>query len=115
MHEKAAEFERLIGKELPAIYASELEKFKKELAEKKPTEATRKSSENVLQVLTAAIPELIGGSADLTGSNNTKTKSTLPISANDFGGRYIYYGIREHAMGAVMNWLSLHGEFIPYG
>jgi len=113
--EKQAEFERLIARELPANWASEFEKFKEQLAEKKPNEATRKSSENVLQILTASIPELIGGSADLTGSNNTKTKVTAPIQAGDFGGRYTYYGIREHAMAAIMNGMALHGEFIPYG
>lgn len=113
--EKQAEFSRLQAGDLPANWVSEFEKFKEQLAEKKPNEATRKSSENVLQVLTATIPELIGGSADLTGSNNTKTKATAPIQAGDFGGRYIYYGIREHAMAAIMNGMALHGEFIPYG
>jgi transketolase len=113
--EKQEEFERLQAGVLPANWVSEFEEFKKGLAEKKPTEATRKSSENVLQILTANIPELVGGSADLTGSNNTKTKATLPIKAGDFAGSYIYYGIREHAMAAIMNGLALHGEFIPYG
>jgi transketolase len=113
--QKSEEFERLIAKELPAGWVSAFEEFKKGLVETKPNEATRKSSENVLQVLTAAIPEMIGGSADLTGSNNTKTKVTSPIQAGDFAGRYIYYGVREHAMAAIMNGLSLHGEFIPYG
>lgn len=113
--EKQQEFSRLAAKELPAGWVGEFEKFKKSLAETKPNEATRKSSENVLQVLTAAIPEMIGGSADLTGSNNTKTKVTAPVQAGDFSGRYIYYGVREHAMAAVMNGIALHGEFIPYG
>lgn len=113
--EKQAEFERLIARELPENWASEFEKFKKQLAEKKPNEATRKSSENVLQILTASIPELIGGSADLTGSNNTKTSCQLPVASGQFSGRYIYYGIREHAMAAIMNGMALHGEFIPYG
>ncbi len=112
---KRAEFQRLQGGELPENWVAEFEKFKKQLVETKPTEATRKSSENVLQILTSAIPELIGGSADLTGSNNTKTKLTNPVQAGDFSGRYIYYGIREHAMAAVMNGMALHGEFIPYG
>ncbi len=110
-----AEFERLQAKKLPEHWVAEFEKFKKQLAETKPNEATRKSSENALQVLTASIPELIGGSADLTGSNNTKTKATVPVQAGDFSGRYIYYGVREHAMAAIMNGLALHGEFIPYG
>lgn len=110
-----SEFERLQSRELPKNWVAEFDKFKKSLAETKPNEATRKSSENVLQVLTSFIPELIGGSADLTGSNNTKTKVTAPIQADDFAGRYIYYGVREHAMAAIMNGIALHGEFIPYG
>lgn len=112
---RRSEFERLMAKELPANWNTEFDKFKKSLAETTPNEATRKSSENVLQVLTSAIPEMIGGSADLTGSNNTRTKVTAPVQANDFSGRYIYYGVREHAMAAVMNGIALHGEFIPYG
>jgi transketolase len=113
--ENHAEFLRMVAQELPVGWVAEFDKFKKALAESKPNEATRKSSENVLQVLTGVIPELIGGSADLTGSNNTKTKATAPVQANDFSGRYIYYGVREHAMAAVMNGMALHGEFIPYG
>jgi len=66
-------------------------------------------------VLTEALPEMIGGSADLTGSVNTKTPSTQPITPTDFSGRYMHYGVREHAMGAVMNGIALHGGFIPYG
>ena len=114
-HAGRTEFERLQAQELPAGWTEQFDAFKKQLSETKPNEATRKSSENVLQILTAAIPELIGGSADLTGSNNTKTKATTPIQAGAFDGRYVYYGVREHAMGAVMNGLALHGEFIPYG
>ncbi len=113
--EKQAEFSRLATRELPNGWVKAFESFKKSLAENKPNEATRKSSENILQVLTAEIPELIGGSADLTGSNNTKTKATEAVQAGNFSGRYIYYGVREHAMAAVMNGLALHGEFIPYG
>jgi transketolase len=77
--------------------------------------ATRKASEMALEVLTALIPEMVGGSADLTGSNNTKTKATGPLSAADYGGRYISYGIREFGMAAAMNGLALHGGVIPYG
>jgi transketolase len=109
------EFERLMSNELPNGWAQAIDEFKKQLAEKKPTEATRKSSENALEVLNAKIPEMIGGSADLTGSNNTKTKGQKPVSATSYDGSYIYYGIREHAMGAVMNGLALYGGFIPYG
>ena len=80
----------------------------------KPT-ATRKSSEDILTLLTAEIPELIGGSADLAGSNNTKTKSQKIIKPGDFSGSYIHYGVREHAMCAIMNGIALHNNLIPYG
>jgi len=76
--------------------------------------ATRKASGMVLAALAEDIPTLIGGSADLTGSNNTKPDSFKPITANDFSGRYIYYGVREHAMAAIMNGIALHKNFIPY-
>ncbi|BDW82466.1 transketolase [Erythrobacter sp. Dej080120_24] len=77
--------------------------------------ATRKASEMALGPLTETLPHLIGGSADLTGSNNTKTKSTLPMSADDYSGRYVYYGIREFGMAAAMNGMALHGGVVPYG
>ena len=77
--------------------------------------ATRKASGEALNILTSSINELIGGSADLTGSVNTRTPHTTPITANDFSGRYVHYGVREHAMAAVMNGIALHGGFIPYG
>jgi transketolase len=80
----------------------------------KPT-ATRKSSEDILTLLTIEIPELIGGSADLAGSNNTKTKSQKIIKPGDFSGTYIHYGVREHAMAAIMNGIALHDNLIPYG
>lgn len=77
--------------------------------------ATRKASEMALDALTAAVPELVGGSADLTGSNNTKTKVTMPFSPTDYAGRYVYYGIREFGMAAAMNGMALHGGVVPYG
>ncbi|SNS45260.1 transketolase [Sphingopyxis indica] len=80
-----------------------------------PKVATRKASENALTALTADIEALVGGSADLTGSNNTKTSSTKPLTRNDYSGRYIYYGIREFGMAAAMNGMALHGGVIPYG
>ncbi len=80
-----------------------------------PKVATRKASENALTALTADIASLVGGSADLTGSNNTKTSSTKPLNRNDYSGRYIYYGIREFGMSAAMNGMALHGGVIPYG
>ncbi|MXP46789.1 transketolase [Altererythrobacter luteolus] len=77
--------------------------------------ATRKASEMALGPLTQQIPHLVGGSADLTGSNNTKTPSTEPFSANNYAGRYLYYGIREFGMAAAMNGMMLHGGVVPYG
>ena len=77
--------------------------------------ATRNSSEKILSVLTQKIPNLIGGSADLTGSNNTKTKNHKIIKSNDFKGNYIHYGVREHAMCGIMNGLALHSNLVPYG
>ncbi len=84
------------------------------LGDLKPV-ATRKASEMALEAINAAIPATIGGSADLTGSNNTKTKGLEPLTADNYGGRYIYYGIREFGMAAAMNGMALHGGVIPYG
>jgi len=84
------------------------------LADLKPV-ATRKASEMALEAINAAIPSTIGGSADLTGSNNTKTKTLEPLTDENYGGRYIYYGIREFGMSAAMNGMALHGGVIPYG
>ena len=84
------------------------------LTDLKPV-ATRKASEMALEAINAAVPATIGGSADLTGSNNTKTKDQEPLTAENYGGRYIYYGIREFGMAAAMNGMALHGGVIPYG
>ncbi|MBH88318.1 MAG: transketolase [Pelagibacterales bacterium] len=92
-----------------------LENYKENLSKDNTSVATRKSSENVLNELTEKFSNLIGGSADLTGSNNTLSKNQKAINANDFSGSYIYYGIREHAMAAVMNGIALHSGLIPYG
>jgi transketolase len=86
-----------------------------ELAANPQKIATRKSSELALEAINAALPETIGGSADLTGSNNTKTKAQKPLTTADYSGRYIYYGIREFGMAAAMNGMALHGGVIPYG
>ncbi|MGO4914738.1 transketolase [Pseudogemmobacter sp. W21_MBD1_M6] len=80
-----------------------------------PKVATRKASEMALEVINATLPNSIGGSADLTGSNLTRTKAMRPISRDDYGGDYIHYGIREHAMAAIMNGIALHGGFVTYG
>jgi transketolase len=77
--------------------------------------ATRKASELALEAINAAVPDTIGGSADLTGSNNTKTKAQKPLTKEDYSGRYIYYGIREFGMACAMNGMALHGGVIPYG
>jgi transketolase len=109
------EFLRMTAGELPEGWQERLVSLKQKFSEEAPTLATRKASGQVLSALTAAVPEMIGGSADLTGSVNTRTGETMPISAEDFTGRYVYYGVREHAMAAVMNGMALHGGFIPYG
>ncbi|MEQ9350441.1 MAG: transketolase [Alphaproteobacteria bacterium] len=92
-----------------------LEEIKGQFAGQMPNWATRKSSQEVLEVITPRIDRLIGGSADLTGSNNTKSKVMTPITADDFTNRYLHYGIREHGMAAAMNGNALHGGFNPYG
>lgn len=109
-----AEFERRMKAELPKALADAVQKVKRTLAEVPKDIATRASSEFALEGLVPAVPEMIGGSADLTGSNNTRTKSMKAISASDFSGRFINYGIREHAMAAAMNGITLHGGIIPY-
>lgn len=111
---QGAEFSRRMAGELPADQGAARDYMASLLAEP-PKVATRKSSEMALGVLTAVIPELVGGSADLTGSNLTKTKSTDPLTPANYGGRYVYYGIREFGMAAAMNGMALHGGVIPYG
>jgi transketolase len=110
---QAAEFTAQMSGDIQPTAA--LQEYLKGLAETKPKVATRKSSEMALEVLTAAIPAMVGGSADLTGSNNTKTKATTPFGRTDYSGRYVYYGIREFGMAAAMNGMALHGGIIPYG
>lgn len=108
-----AEFMRRMNGELPQNDAMQV--YLASLIANPAKVATRKASEMALEALTAAIPELVGGSADLTGSNNTKTKSTGPLTRDDYAGRYVYYGIREFGMAAAMNGMALHGGIIPYG
>ena len=112
-HSRGEEFQARMKGALPNY--KDWADYKNKLVSDKPKMATRKSSEAALGVLTQDIPALVGGSADLTGSNNTKTASTTPLSAEDYAGRYIYYGIREFGMGAAMNGMALHGGIIPYG
>jgi len=110
---KKTEFsDRLSGKIVPG---DAFKAYLDGLVAEPPKVATRKASENTLGALTADIAALVGGSADLTGSNNTKTSSTKPLTKNDYSGRYIYYGIREFGMAAAMNGMALHGGVVPYG
>lgn len=109
------EFERRMRGDLPIGFEAAIAEYKTKLVADKPKVATRKSSEMALEVINAIVPETVAGSADLTGSNNTKTSQTKPVSAQDFSGRYIHYGIREHAMAAMMNGMTLHRGVIPYG
>ena len=110
-----AEFDRTQRGDIPASVDQAIASFKAKIAGEKPAWATRKSSQEVLEVINPLLPETIGGSADLTGSNNTKTATLKPQTEADPAGRYVYYGIREHAMAAAMNGLALHGGIIPYG
>jgi transketolase len=112
-HEDGKEFTRRMSGKIDAHTA--LEPYLKQIAADQPKVATRKSSEMALEPLTAQFPELLGGSADLTGSNNTKTKSTNALTKHDYSGRYVYYGIREFGMAAAMNGMALHGGVVPYG
>ncbi|MFJ6328038.1 MULTISPECIES: transketolase [unclassified Rhizobium] len=111
---KKAEFTRRFDHKLPDGFDAAISDYKKKLAETKPTVATRKASEDALEVINGFIPETIGGSADLTPSNNTKTSQMKSITPTDFSGRYMHWGIREHGMAAAMNGIALHGGLIPY-
>jgi transketolase len=109
------EFERRVRGELPKDQlAAAVRAVKAKLAAEPREIATRSASEFALESLVPAVPEMIGGSADLTGSNNTRPKGMKAISAADFSGRFIHYGIREHGMAAAMNGMALHGGIIPY-
>jgi transketolase len=112
---RKAEFERLISGTLPKDWQASLQDFKRKHSADKTKMATRKASQETLDVLAEVIPELAGGSADLTGSNLTKAKSQKPVTPGDFSGSYIHYGVREHGMAGAMNGIALHGGFVPYG
>jgi transketolase len=105
-----ARFESIADKAAPAVQA-----HIRDLAANPQKIASRVASQKALEPLTAALPQLIGGSADLTGSNNTKTAATGPLTAEDYAGRYVYYGIREFGMATAMNGMMLHGGVVPYG
>jgi transketolase len=112
---KRADFHRVMAGEPSAKLAPAIRALKKQLASDKPKVATRKASEMALEVINAVVPETLGGSADLTGSNNTLTKGLGAFSATDRAGRHLNYGIREHGMAAAMNGMALHGGIRPYG
>ncbi len=112
---KRGEFDRRLKGDLPAGYGVAVDAYKQKLATDKPKVATRKSSQMALDVINAVVPETVGGSADLTGSNLTNTPETLPFTETDRTGRYMRYGIREHGMAGIMNGMALHKGLIPYG
>ena len=109
------DFSRRLNKDLPSTLVPAINDYKKNLAENPVGPATRIASQMALEVINPIMQETIGGSADLTGSNMTLTKDLSPITADDFSGRYMYYGVREFGMAAAMNGLALHGEYMPYG
>jgi transketolase len=113
--ELAAEFERRMAGDLPADWPAAAARAVQAIAADSKEVATRKASQRALEAFSPALPELIGGSADLTGSNNTKHSGSIVVTAREPGGNYLHYGVREFGMAAVMNGLALHGGFIPYG
>ena len=108
-------FEDAIAGLLPNGWSHALDTFKETQIASGEAVATRKASESVLEIVNQEIPNTVGGSADLTGSNNTKPKNMEGVTASNFGGNYIYYGVREHAMAGAMNGIALHGGLVPYG
>ncbi|MCL2473912.1 MAG: transketolase, partial [Alphaproteobacteria bacterium] len=119
-HEKALEFDEAMRADVTEgakaeLYEKAMEELKLSFAKAKPNQATRKASGSVIEAIFPAVRELIGGSADLSGSNNTMPKGCGVIEPGKYYARYIHYGVREHAMFAIMGGLSLHGGFIPYG
>jgi len=113
--ETRAEFERRLRGDLPAGFGGAIQKLKEKIAKERPKIATRVASQNALEVINTVVPETVGGSADLTPSNNTRAGGLKEVTPTDYSGRYIHYGIREHGMAAAMNGIALHKGFIPYG
>ncbi|MEK1905356.1 MAG: transketolase, partial [Pseudomonas sp.] len=113
--ELASELKRRISGELPADFAEKAAAYIQEVAEKGETIASRKASQNALNAFGPLLPEFLGGSADLAGSNLTLWKGCQGVSAEDASGNYLFYGVREFGMSAIMNGIALHGGFIPYG
>ena len=114
-HPMRAEFERAIAGKLPENFHEAVASLRADIAEKKPKLASRAASQLALDTLVPAVPELIGGSADLTGSVLTFVKGMGYVTPGNFAGRYLHYGIREHGMAAAMNGMAVHGGIIPYG
>ncbi len=114
-HPLRAEFERVMAARLPEGLPAVFEALKAEFAAGRPKLATRQASQKVLEKVVPAVPELIGGSADLTGSNLTEVGGMGTVTAANYGGRYIHFGVREHGMAAAMNGMARHGGIIPYG
>ena len=112
---KKSRFERAMSGELPKVLTTRMRRYKKKLKAELPKVASRQASQMALEVINGAVPTMIGGSADLTGSNLTKTSQMRSITPGNYRGNYVHFGIREHAMGAVMNGMALHGGMIPYG
>ena len=113
--DQRARFERWNSGALPERFAEGMAAYKKEISEDRDSAATRNASQDTLEVINTLLPETMGGSADLTGSNNTRSSDMAVFDAADYAGRYVHYGIREHAMAAAMNGMALHGGVIPYG
>ncbi len=113
-HSQRAEFERVMAGRLPDTWHEAVAALKQDIADTRPWRATRASSQACLEALVPATPELIGGSAGLTGANLTRVKGMAAIANGNYGGRYIRYGIREHGMAAAANGMALHGGIIPY-
>jgi transketolase len=114
-HAERIEFGRRVSGTLPAAFDEVIAMLKREASTAAPQLATRLASQKVLDALAPVVPELLGGSADLTGSNNTKASAMAAVTREDFAGRYLHYGVREHGMAAAMNGLALHRGVIPYG
>jgi len=109
------DFLRIVNNKLPDNFDKIIQEVKRKFFGLKSNIASRQGSAEVLEEITKSLPELIGGSADLSGSNNTKTKQSTILKPSSFGGNYIHYGVREHAMAGIMNGMALHGGIIPYG
>jgi transketolase len=113
-HQMRGEFERAMAGRLPDAFYEAMANLRAGIAERRPKLATRQASQRVLEALVPAVPELVGGSADLTGSNLTQVKGMASVGPGSYAGRYIHYGIREHGMAAAANGMALHGGVIPY-